>query len=153
MIIASDSPAAGLSFSGTLIADIGDGGLAHAATRTISRTAITSSVFTQVARLASGERKRSTPLARAFEASTSRSRGGAFVTSASSRARAARATSSTVWANGASFALDGFEKPLNFRTNCRDDARISSSVAGGLKLCSVLMLRHMQGLLTQRGVA
>ena len=34
-------------------------------------------------------------------------------------------------------------KPLSFRTNWSADARISSSVAGGLKLCSVLMFRHM----------
>src|ERR1700730_3034298 len=86
---------------------------------------------------------RSTPFARAFDASTSRSRGGAFVTSASRNARAARATSSTPRAKAASLALDGLEKPLNFRTNCSEDARISSSVAGGLKLYSVLMLRHM----------
>src|SRR6266567_1354320 len=82
--------------------------------------------------------------ARAFDASTSRSRGGAFVTRAWRRARAARATSSTPRVKAASLALDGLEKPLNFRTNCREDAHISSSVAGGVKLCSVLMLRHMQ---------
>src|SRR5262249_53398671 len=40
--------------------------------------------------------------------------------------------------------LEGLVKPLSFRTNWRDDARISSSVAGGLKLCRVLMLRHME---------
>jgi len=34
-------------------------------------------------------------------------------------------------------------KPLNLRTNCSDAARISSSVAGGSKLNSVLMLRHI----------
>src|SRR6185503_20132404 len=88
-------------------------------------------------------RKRATPFARALDASTSRSRGGAFVTSASSRARAARVTSSTARANASSLARDGFENPLSFRTNWSDEARISSSVAGGAKLCSVLMLRHM----------
>jgi hypothetical protein len=40
-------------------------------------------------------------------------------------------------------ARDGRVKPLSLRTNCKAEARISSSVAGGLKLCSVLMLRHM----------
>ena len=32
---------------------------------------------------------------------------------------------------GAAFADDGLLKPLSFRTNCSDAARISSSVAGG----------------------
>ena len=35
-------------------------------------------------------------------------------------------------------------KTAYLRTNCREAARISSSVAGGLKLNSVLMLRHMR---------
>jgi hypothetical protein len=34
-------------------------------------------------------------------------------------------------------------KPLSLRTNWREDALISSSVAGGLKLWSVLIARHM----------
>jgi hypothetical protein len=34
-------------------------------------------------------------------------------------------------------------KPLILRTNCRDAARISTSVAGGSKLKSGLMLLHM----------
>ena len=42
-----------------------------------------------------------------------------------------------------SLALEGLAKPLSFRTNCSEDARISSSVAGGLKLCRVLMFRHI----------
>jgi hypothetical protein len=33
--------------------------------------------------------------------------------------------------------------PLSFRTNWSADARISSSVAGGSKLASVLMFRHI----------
>src|ERR1043165_4092219 len=40
-------------------------------------------------------------------------------------------------------ALDGVLKPLSLRTNCSEAARISSCVAGGSKLNSVLMLRHM----------
>ena len=46
-------------------------------------------------------------------------------------------------ANTISFALEGFVNPLNFRTNWTEEARISSSVAGGSKLCKVLMFRHM----------
>ena len=65
------------------------------------------------------------------------------MTSESSKCRAACVTSSTARLNASSFALDGLVKPLNFRTNWRDDARTSSFVAGGLKLCSVLMFRHM----------
>jgi hypothetical protein len=41
------------------------------------------------------------------------------------------------------FVLDGFEVPLSFRTNWSAEARISSSDAGGSKLASTLMLRHM----------
>src|SRR4030095_8575580 len=95
------------------------------------------------ARRAPDEMKRTAARARALDASAARSRGGAFVTRASRRSRAAAATRSTARAKASSFALDGLVKPLSFRTNCRDDARISSSVAGGAKLWSVLMLRHM----------
>jgi hypothetical protein len=42
-------------------------------------------------------------------------------------------------------ALDGLLNPLGFLTNCRDAERISSSVAGGSKLKSVLMFRHISG--------
>src|SRR4029453_13437107 len=52
-------------------------------------------------------------------------------------------TSPTARLNAGSFAFDGLVKPLSFRTNCRADARTSASVAGGLKLCRVLMFRHM----------
>src|ERR1700730_17025102 len=90
-----------------------------------------------------GERKRSAALAWAFDASTSRSRGGALVTREASNSCAALATWSTARLKASWFALEGRVKPLNLRTNCREEARISSSVAGGLKLCSVLMLRHM----------
>ena len=34
-------------------------------------------------------------------------------------------------------------KPLSLRTNWSAEAWISSCVAGGLKLCSVFMFRHM----------
>jgi hypothetical protein len=45
--------------------------------------------------------------------------------------------------NASSFVFDGFVKPLIFLTNCSDAARTSSSVTGGSKLKSGLMLRHM----------
>lgn len=80
---------------------------------------------------------------RAFSASTWRSRGCAVVESESRRAPATAAISSTAVANAASFACEGLLKPLSFRTNCNEAARISSCVAGGLKLNSVLMFRHM----------
>ena len=44
--------------------------------------------------------------------------------------------------NAASFAFDGLLKPLTFRTNCNEAARISSSVTGGSKLNRVLMFLH-----------
>jgi hypothetical protein len=43
-----------------------------------------------------------------------------------------------------SLVLEGLVKPLNFLTNCNEDARISSSVAGGSKLCRVLIFRHIR---------
>ena len=100
------------------------------------------SCWYQVAGPATGELNRFAALACAFDASTARSRGGALVTSPSSNSRAALATSSTARSNAGWFALEGRVKPLNLRTNCKEDARISSSVAGGLKLWSVFMLRH-----------
>jgi hypothetical protein len=100
------------------------------------------SFWYQVARPATGGPNRVAALACALDASVWRSRGGAFVTSESSNSRAALATSSTARLNAGWFALEGRVKPLNLRTNCKEDARISSSVAGGLKLWSVFMLRH-----------
>lgn len=55
----------------------------------------------------------------------------------------ASATSATARANASSFARDGLVDPLTFRTYCSAAACTSSSVAGGSKLWSVLMLRHM----------
>jgi DNA-binding NarL/FixJ family response regulator len=65
------------------------------------------------------------------------------VTSLPSSFCVAAATSSTAWAKASSFARDGFEEPLTFRTYCNAAAAISSSVAGGSKLWSVLMFLHM----------
>src|SRR3954463_15435113 len=56
---------------------------------------------------------------------------------------AASVTSLMARLNASSLARDGFVVPLNLRTNCKAEARISSSVAGGSKLASVLMFRHM----------
>jgi hypothetical protein len=39
--------------------------------------------------------------------------------------------------------LDGLVNPASLRTNCRDAARISSSVAGGAKLKRGRILRHI----------
>ncbi len=99
--------------------------------------------ISHVAVVASDDRKRFAALALAFETSVSRSRGGAFVTSDRRSSCAACATCSTARLKASSLAFEGRVKPLSFRTNCRDDARISSSVAGGLKLCRVLMFRHI----------
>jgi hypothetical protein len=45
--------------------------------------------------------------------------------------------------NAARFACEGALNPLSLRTNCKEAARISSSVAGGAKLKSVLMFLHL----------
>ena len=63
-----------------------------------------------------------------------------------------RVISSTENRNAASFAFDGFVKPLTLRTNCSAAARISSSVDGGSKLKSVLMFLHMGCLPFKSGV-
>ena len=72
-----------------------------------------------------------------FRISTSRSFGGALVTQPRIMRSAAAATSSTARWNSASFAFDGSLAPLNLRTNCSDEARISAAVAGGAKLSRV----------------
>src|SRR6266536_3516420 len=68
---------------------------------------------------------------------------GAFVSSERSRLPEAAAIASTAARNAASFAFDGLLKPLTFRTNCSEAARISSSVTGGSKLKSSLIFLHM----------
>src|SRR5882762_11761104 len=87
--------------------------------------------------------KRSAARARACAATSSRFFGDAVVVSESIRRRATSATSSMARSNAASFAFDGALNPLSLRTNCSDAARISSSVAGGSKLNSVLMFLHI----------
>ena len=56
----------------------------------------------------------------------------------------ASATASTASSKAASFACDGRVTPATLRTYWRAAARISSSVAGGTRLWSVRMLRHME---------
>src|SRR5690348_1206620 len=80
---------------------------------------------------------------RAFIASVSRFFAGLAVDSESSSRRAASLTSSTARSNATSLACDGWVKPDSLRTNCKAEARISSSVAGGSKLNSVRILRHI----------
>jgi len=69
--------------------------------------------------------------------------GGAFVSSELRRLPEIAAISSTAARKAASLAFDGLLKPLTFLTNCNEAARISSSVTGGWKLKSVLMLLHI----------
>src|SRR2546426_4085067 len=79
----------------------------------------------------------------ALAASSVRFLGGAFVSSDLRRVLETAAISSTTARNAASLAFDGLLKPLTFRTNCNEAARISSSVTGGSKLKSVLMFLHI----------
>jgi hypothetical protein len=53
------------------------------------------------------------------------------------------ATSSTASSKASVLACEGFCMPLTLRTYCRAAERTSSSLAGGSKLWSVLMFRHM----------
>src|ERR1700744_6581345 len=80
---------------------------------------------------------------RALSASVCRSRAGAWVCSEIRRRRAEAETSATARSNASALACEGLLKPESFRTNCSAEAWISSSVAGGSKLNSVLMFRHM----------
>ena len=50
---------------------------------------------------------------------------------------------STARSKAASFAFDGLLNPESFLTNCTDDAKISSDVAGGSKLNNVLIFLHI----------
>ena len=84
-----------------------------------------------------------TARARALAASTSRFLGDVVVTSELSNVDDAFATSAAARLNAFSFAADGLANPLIFLTYCRAAAWISSVVAGGSKLYSVLMFLHM----------
>src|SRR5271163_4855420 len=78
-----------------------------------------------------------------FASSSSRSLGGALVSSDARRRAQTNAISSTAESNGASFAFDGLLNPLIFLTNWSDASRISSSVTGGSKLNKFLIFLHM----------
>jgi hypothetical protein len=89
----------------------------------------------------------------AFAASSSRFLGAAPVSSERSSRAEIPATSSTEAWNAYSFAFEGLVKPHIFLTNCKDAARISSSVTGGSKLKRVLIYLHMgcpENILTPR---
>ena len=74
------------------------------------------------------------------------------VTSPSSSRRVTSAISSTARSKTSWLACDGLVEPEILRTYWSDEAWISSSVAGGSKLWSVLMLRHMAaGVMRRRG--
>src|ERR1700712_4152355 len=88
----------------------------------------------------------------AFSASISRSRAGAWVCSDVSSRRAESATSETARLNASAFACDGELNPESLRTNCSAEAWISACVAGGSKLNSVLMLRHIVVLLCSQNL-
>ena len=90
-----------------------------------------------------GQAKRAAARALAFALSTSRLRGAEWVTSDSSKRVEAAVTSSTARANAASFAFEGLAAPLSLRTYWSAASWISSAVAGGSKLWSVLMFRHI----------
>ena len=79
----------------------------------------------------------------AFAASISRFLGGEAVTSEFNNLLEAAVTSSTARWNAAWLACEGLPDPLIFRTNCSAAFWISSSVAGGSKLKSVLMFLHI----------
>jgi 3-demethylubiquinone-9 3-methyltransferase len=76
---------------------------------------------------------RAAPRARALAASACRLRGGATVTSESSRRATAPEISLTARSNGSWLAADGLPNPLTLRTNWSDAASISSAVTGGSK--------------------
>ena len=80
---------------------------------------------------------------RAFACSVSRSFDGEFVTSDASNFLEAIVISSMAISKASAFAADGLLNPPNFLTNCTAAARISSSVAGGAKLCNCLIFRHI----------
>ena len=96
-----------------------------------------------------GTRNRAAALRFASIATCSRFFGGALVSSPRKNRRDASATSSTARANAASFAFDGLWNPLIFRTNCREAARTSSSVAAGSKLKQCFIFLHTKQLLRE----
>lgn len=82
-------------------------------------------------------------LVRARNLSTSRFLGPALVFSASSSSADALVIESTAASKAASLTFEGLLKPLTLRTYCTAAARISSCDAGGSKLNSGLIFRHI----------
>ena len=76
-----------------------------------------------------------------------------MVTRLASSLCVASATSSIAVSKAASFAWEGFEYPLTLRTYWSAADRISSGDAGGSKLWSVLMFRHMGATLAVASLA
>jgi hypothetical protein len=76
-------------------------------------------------------------------ASVSRFFGGALVTSFDRRSVVISETASTASSKASWLACEGLVEPLTLRTYCSAEAWISSSVAGGSKLWSWRMFRHM----------
>ena len=66
-----------------------------------------------------------------------------MVSSDASSLAVASATSATARSKAAAFTCDGFVVPETFRTYCSAAASISADVAGGAKLWSGRMFRHM----------
>src|ERR1700722_739976 len=87
---------------------------------------------------------RSAERALAFAASSARFFGGAVVSSERSSRAETAAISSTAAAKIVSLAFEGLLKPLIFRTNWREAARISSWLTGGSKLKRVLIFLHIR---------
>ena len=80
----------------------------------------------------------------ALAASSSRFFGAEVVSSDRSKRSDTSEISSIAARNEASFAFDGFVKPLIFLTNCNEAARTSPGVTGGSKLKRGLMFLHMK---------
>ena len=77
-------------------------------------------------------------------ATSSRFLAGDLVSREWSKCSETTAISSTAFWNCTSFVFDGLLKPVIFRTNCREAARISSAVGGGSKLKRGLMFLHIK---------
>src|SRR5689334_1014088 len=87
--------------------------------------------------------KRCALRARALAASTSRVRGAAFVCRACNSLCDVAAISLIAALKAAALASEGLLNPLTLRTNCSAAASTSCSVAGGWKLKSGRILRHI----------
>ena len=112
-----------------------------AAQRSLDRTRQSDRALNSLPR---GYAKRRAERSRAFCASSSRFLGAALVSSVSTKPRVMSATCSTARSKRARLAPLGWRVPLTFRTYCSAAARISSSVAGGSKLNSWRMFRHIR---------